>query len=181
LIGVNLCSSVVAFSEETGMKLQASRSVVVLCLSVIAGAAPKPDFSGTWVMDKDRSFSNPPGLEQTLTIVHTGDQIKLASKQKTTQGERVINETYTLDGKEAEFTPPGAQPDAKGKRNANWLADGRSIVINDKITSTSPKGPVLQQITRKWTLSTDGSTLTIDYYIDDQRGSFESKRVFVKK
>ncbi|HEY3137919.1 MAG TPA: hypothetical protein VGL29_17970, partial [Blastocatellia bacterium] len=141
----------------------------------------KPDFTGTWVMDKDRSFSNPPGLEQILTIVHTGDQIKLESRQKTAQGERVINETYTLDGKEAEFTPATAQPDAKGKRNANWLPDGRRIVINDTITSTSPKGPVVQQITRKWTLSTDGSTLTIDYYIDDQRGSFESKRVFVKK
>jgi hypothetical protein len=160
------------------MKLKVSCSVVVLSLIVVAAA--KPDFTGTWVMDKDRSFSNPPGLEQTLTVVHTGDQIKIESKQKTAQGERVINETYTLDGKEVEFTPPGAQSDAKGKRNANWLPDGR-VVINDTITSTSAKGPVVQQITRKWTLSTDGSTLTVDYYIDDQRGSFESKRVFVKK
>ena len=159
------------------MKLRVSCSV--LCLSLIALAASKPNFTGTWVMDKDRSFSNPPGLEQTLTIVHTGDQIKLESKQKTAQGERVINETYTLDGIEADFTP--AQPEAKGKRNANWLPDGRGIVINDTITSTSPKGPLVQQITRKWTLSTDGSTLTIDYYVDDQRGSFESRRVFVKK
>jgi hypothetical protein len=181
LIGVHLRSSAVAFSQEAGMKLKVNCSVVVLCLSVIAAAASKPDFTGTWVMDKDRSFSNPPGLEQILTIVHTGDQIKLESRQKTAQGERVINETYTLDGKEAEFTPATAQPDAKGKRNANWLPDGRRIVINDTITSTSPKGPVVQQITRKWTLSTDGSTLTIDYYIDDQRGSFESNRVFVKK
>lgn len=162
------------------MKLLAGCSVIVLCLSVIAIAAPKPDFSGTWVMDKDRSFSNPPGLEQTLTIVQTGDQIKLESKQKTAQGERLINETYSLDGKEAEFTPPGAQPDAKGKRSANWLPDGR-VIINDKITSTTPKGPATQEITRKWTLSADGHTLTIDYYIDDQRGSYESKRVFVKK
>lgn len=163
------------------MKLKFSCSVVVVFLSVITVAAVKPDFSGTWVMDKDRSFSNPPGLEQTLTIVHAADQIKLESKQKTTQGERVINEIYTLDGKEADFTPPGAQPDAIGKRNANWLPDGRGIVINDKTTSNSPKGPVVQQITRKWTLSIDGRTLTIDYYIDDQRGSYETKRVFVKQ
>ena len=162
------------------MTLKVSCSVGVLCLSVIAFAAGKPDFTGTWVLDKDRSFSNPPGLEQTLTIVQSGDQIKLESKQKTAQGERVINETYSLDGKEAEFTPAGSQPDAKGKRIANRLPDGR-IVINDKITSTTPKGPVNQEVTRKWTLSPDGRTLTIDYYIDDQRGSFESKRVFIKQ
>lgn len=152
----------------------------VISLSLNAVAVSKPNFSGTWVMDKDRSFSNPPGLEQTLTIVQTGDLIKLESKQKTAQGERVINETYSLDGKEAEFTPTGGQPDAKGKRSASWLPDGR-IIINDKITSTTPKGPALQEITRKWTLSADGRTLTIDYYIDDQRGSFESKRIFVKQ
>ena len=162
------------------MKLKVSCSVVVLCLFVIAVTASKPDFTGTWVMDKDRSFSNPPGFEQTLTIVHTGDQIKLESRQKTAQGERVINETYNLDGKEAEFTPAGGQPDAKGKRSAIWLPDGR-IVINDRISSSSPKGPVVQEITRKWSLSADGRTLTIDYYIDDQRGSFELKRVFVKQ
>ena len=162
------------------MKLKVSCSVVVLCLSAIILAAGKPDFTGTWVLDKDRSFSNQPGLEQTLNIVQSGDQIKLESKQKTAQGERVINETYSLDGKEAEFTPPGGQPDAKGKRTANRLPDGR-IVINDKITSTGPKGPATQEVTRKWTLSPDSRTLTIDYYIDDQRGSFESKRVFIKQ
>lgn len=152
----------------------------VISLSLVAGASVKPDFTGTWVMDKDRSFSNPPGLEQTLTIVQTGDTIKLESKQKTAQGDRVINETYTLDGKEAEFTPTGGQPDAKGKRSASWLPDGR-VIISDRITSTTPKGPATQEITRKWTLSADGRTLTIDYYIDNPNGSFESKRIFIKQ
>ena len=155
-------------------------ALIITFISLNAGALSKPDFSGTWVMDKDRSFSNPPGLEQTLTIVQTGDQIKLESRQRTAQGERVISETYSLDGKETEFTPTGGQPDAKGKRSANWLPDGR-IIINDKLSSTTPKGPATQEITRKWTLSADGRTLTIDYYLDDQRGSFESKRVFVKQ
>ncbi|MFY9556066.1 MAG: hypothetical protein WAV47_15250, partial [Blastocatellia bacterium] len=102
------------------------------------------------------------------------------SKQVTSRGEQAISETYNLDGKETEFTPPGTQ-NAKGKRKASWLPDGRGVVIEDHITSDSPKGPVVQQVTRKWTLSPDGSTLTVDYYFDDQRGSFEAKRVFVKK
>jgi len=133
-------------------------------------------------MDTNRSFSNPPGLEQTLTVVHTGDQIKVDAKIKTQQqGEQSIIEAYTLDGKETEFTPPGTQPGAKGKRKASWLPDGRGALIEDVVTSDSPNGPVTRKTMRKWTLSADGHTLTVDYYFDDQRGSFEAKRVFVKK
>jgi hypothetical protein len=156
-------------------------SITVVCLSIIASAAAKPDFSGTWVLDKDRSFSNPAGLEQTMTVVQTGDQIKVESKVKTQQGEQTINEAFSLDGKEGDFTPPAAQPGATGKRKASWLADAKHIIVEDVVTSDSPKGPVTRRVTRKWSLSPDGATLTVDYFFDDQRGSFEAKRVFVKK
>ncbi len=163
-------------------KMVISCAAAVLFLLQIALALPKPDCSGTWVMDTNRSFSNPQGLEQTLMVVHANDQIKVESKLKTRQqGEQTINETYTLDGKETEFVPPGAQPGAKGKRKAMWLPDGRGAVIEDVVTSDSPNGQVTRKTTRKWTLSPDGHTLTVDYYFDDQRGSFEAKRVFVKK
>jgi len=167
-------------SNMKTMSITVAASALTI-LGALAFATAKPNFSGTWVLDKDRSFSNPPGLEQTLTIQHNGDQIKLESKQKTQQGERVINESYTLDGKEADFSPAGAPPTAKGKRIASWLPDGRGITIDDTITTDSPKGPVVQKVTRKWTLSSDGTTLIVDYYFDDQRGSFEAKRVFSKK
>jgi len=155
--------------------------VVAGSLISIVVAATKPDFSGTWVMDTNRSFSNPPGLEQTLIVVHTGDQIKLETKIKTQQGEQNISEVYNLNGVEADFTPPGAQPNAKGKRKAAWLPDGQRIIIEDVVTADSPNGPVTRKTTRKWTLAPDGKTLTVDYYFDDQRGSFEAKRVFAKK
>lgn len=157
-------------------------SFMFLGLAQIALALPKPDFTGSWVLDKNRSFSNPPGLEQTLNIVQTGDEIKLDSKVVTARGEQAINESYTLDGKEREFTPSGGQPGAKGKRTATWLPDGRRVLISDEIISDSPNGPVTQKIARKWTLSTDGSTLTVDYFFDNPGGvAYEAKRVFVKK
>src|SRR5215471_1857669 len=130
------------------MKFKASCFVILLCISQsvisqnVGAAVSKPDFSGTWVLDKDRSFSNPAGLEQTMVIVHTGDRIQLDSKIKTAaRGETQVSELYVLDGKEADFTPSGGQPDAKGKRDAHWLPDGRGIVINDRTTTSSPKGP----------------------------------------
>lgn len=162
------------------MKTKMSCALILLCISLRVAAATKPDFSGTWVLDKDRSFSNPAGLEQTMMVAQTGDQIKVESKVKTQQGEQTINEGFSLDGKEADFTPPAAQPGATGKRKASWLADGKYFIVEDVVTSDSPKGPVTHRVTRKWSLSPDGGTLTVDYYFDDQRGSFEAKRVFVK-
>ena len=95
-----------------------SCALTVVCLLQITAAMSKTDFSGAWVLDKNRSFSNPAGLEQTLNVVHTGDQIKLDTKVVTARGEQAIIETYTLDGKETSFTPSGGQPGAKGKRTA---------------------------------------------------------------
>jgi hypothetical protein len=116
-----------------------------------------------------------------MTITHNGEQITLVGKQKTARGENDLNESYTIDGKQTDFTPPNP-PNAKGKRKASWLPNNKGILIEDEIVSTSPEGQeVTQQITRKWQLSPDGSTLTIDYYFDGPRGSFESKRVFVRK
>jgi hypothetical protein len=152
-------------------------SVILIALSAPVICFASPDYSGKWALDKDRSFSNPPGLEQTMTITQTGDQIKMDAHLKTAGGgEQEVNEIYTLDGKEVEFTPK-APPNAKGKRKAAWHPNGQGIVIEDEITV---EGKIVNRITRKWMLSADGKRLTIDYYIDDQKMSYESKRVFTK-
>jgi hypothetical protein len=153
----------------------------ILNFGGFAFAAEKPNFTGTWVFDQNKSYGFPQGLEQTMTITHTGDQIKLEARQKSVRGEFDFNESYTLDAKEGEFTPQQQGPDAKGKRKAYWLPNNKGILIEDTITTNSPEGPKTQLITRKWLLSPDGQTLTVDYYFDGPRGSFESKRVFVKK
>ena len=58
------------------MKLKLALSAVAGLVCVFAClAAPKPNFSGVWVLDKNKSFSNPPGLDQTMTIEHVCDQI----------------------------------------------------------------------------------------------------------
>lgn len=162
------------------MKLSKSLACLVLLTGAFSFAAEKTNFSGTWVLDKDRSFSTQPGLEQTMTITHQGDSLKLVGKQKSARGEVDLNESYGLDGKQSDFTPLNP-PNAKGKRKAYWLPNAKGIIVEDEITSDSPNGPATQLITRKWRLSPDGSVLTIDYFIDNARGSFESKRVFVRK
>ena len=100
----------------------------------IAVAFQKPNFSGKWELDKIKSFSNPPGLEQSATITQTGEQITFDTKVKTGNNpEQKLTETYTLDGKETEFKP-AQPPNAAGKRTASWLPNGRGVLIKDEIS-----------------------------------------------
>ncbi|HKE04255.1 MAG TPA: hypothetical protein VKE91_09355 [Blastocatellia bacterium] len=159
------------------MRLKTSLACLALLLFVsIAGSAgEKVNLSGTWKLDQDKSFSNGPEFDQTMTITHSGEKVKLDAKQKSPRGEVAINEEYTLDGRETEFTPQ-SPPNAKGKRKATWLANGRGILVEDEIND----GQATRRVTRKLTLSSDGKTLIVDLFIDDSRGSFELKRVYNK-
>ena len=159
------------------LKITLSLFVVMLVATVISFAGGKADFSGTWKLEKDKSFSNPAGLEQTLVITQKSDQITLDTYLKTTRGgAQKLTEVYSLDGKDTDFAPP-QPPNAKGKRKASWLPNGQGIMIEDVV---SVEGKVISQTTRKWTLSADGKTLTVDYFIDVQQGAYEAKRVFTK-
>jgi hypothetical protein len=154
----------------------------IMALSVIALAATKPNFSGTWTMDRARSFGLPGNMTQILTITHKDEQIQLETKLIQPGNERVVKDTYVLDGKEHEFTPqtPPNAPPAKGKRTAVWLPGDKGIQVTEVTTSETDKGTVTNQVVRKWTISGQGE-LIIDMYIDNQNGSFEAKRIFTKQ
>jgi hypothetical protein len=145
-------------------------------------AVQKPDFSGTWVLDKSKSDGLPPGMEQTLKIVQTGDKIDAETKIVSPQGEQTLNSSYILDGKEREVVLPGPMPGvtAKGKQTANWSADGTALGSEDVGTFDTPYGAVTIKTKRKWRLSVDGQTLTIELSREGPM-SMQSKRVFVRK
>src|SRR6476646_2626957 len=94
--------------------------IAIVGVSAVALAATKPNFSGTWAMDRARSFGLPRDMNQTLVVVHKDDQIELETKLIQPNNERTLKDIYILDGKEHEFTPqaPPNQPPAKGKRTA---------------------------------------------------------------
>jgi hypothetical protein len=160
-------------------------AAALLMLGLFAIAAQKPNFSGTWTMDRSRSFGLPGNMQQSMTVNQTGDQLDVETKLIQPDNERTVKDSYTLDGKEREFTPqvppnaPSNAPPPKGKRTGNWLPNGKGIVVSEVTTTESPKGPVTNQLTRKWTLSSEGE-LIIDMYIDNPNGSFETKRIFKK-
>src|ERR1041385_1965225 len=102
--------------------------VAMLLAMCVSAASAKADFNGTWALDKSNSEGLPPGMDQTMTVVQTGDKLMLETKLITQEGERVVSDLYMLDGKEAEFTPKAPNGQAgKGKRTAKWAADGNGI------------------------------------------------------
>jgi len=157
-------------------------TAAILVLSVIALAAAKPNYTGTWTMDRARSFGLPADMTQTLTITQKDDRIELETKLIQPNNERTIKDTYVLDGKEYDFTPlvPPNQPPATGKRTAVWLPGERGIQVTDVTTAETPKGPVKTQTVRKWTISSQGE-LVIDMYVDNPNVSYEAKRIFIKQ
>jgi hypothetical protein len=150
------------------------------------GANPKPDFSGVWVMDRDRSLGQPANVKQSMTVTQAEDQITVETKLNLPDSERIVKDVYVLDGKEYDFTPPlpltapPNTPPAKGKRTVNWLSNGAGILVTEAITNETPKGPATTQIMRKWTFTGDGE-LTITNFVDTPTVSYESKRIFLKK
>ena len=157
-------------------------AAAMMTLSLIAFAAAKPDFGGTWTMDRGRSFGLPGDMNQTLTIVQKEDQIEVETKLIQPNNERTIKDTYILDGKEHDFTPqvPPNAPPTKGKRTAVWLPGDRGLQVTDVTTQETSKGPVQTQTMRKLTISSQGE-LVIDMYIDNPNVSYEAKRIFIKK
>ena len=154
----------------------------IMALAFVAFAATKPDFNGTWTMDRARSFGLPPDMNQTLIVTQKDDQIEVETKLIQPNNERSVKDTYILDGKEHEFTPqtPPNQPPAKGKRTVTWLPGDRGLQITDVTTAETPKGPVTMQNVRKWTISGQGE-LVIDMYVDNPNVSYEAKRIFKKQ
>ena len=159
-----------------------SITAAIIVLSVLALAAAKPNFSGTWSMDRARSFGLPADMNQTLTITQKDDRIELETKLIQPNNERSVKDTYVLDGKEYDFTPlvPPNQPPATGKRTAIWLPGDRGIQVTDVTTAETPKGPVKTQTVRKWTISGQGE-LVVDMYVDNPNNSYEAKRIFIKQ
>ena len=163
-----------------------SASVIVLAVCLVAIAEPKPNFSGVWVMDRSRTFGQPPNMQQTMAVTQTEDRIEVETRLIQADTERTVKDNYVLDGKEYEFTPPipantpPNTPPQKGKRKANWLPNGNGILVNEEITIETPKGPAITQLMRKWIFTGEGE-LTITTFVDAPDRSYESKRIFLKK
>ena len=158
-------------------------SVVMLVLFTSVSAAAKADFSGTWVLDKSRSEGLPPGMDQTMTVTQKGDRVDIETKVVAEQGEQVVKDSYVLDGKETQFTPPvlNGGSGRGGKRTSKPTAEGNGFDVAEEATIDGAEGEATIKGTRRWRLSADGKTLTIEMALESEKGAIATKRVLGKK
>lgn len=159
---------------------------IIVALSTVAVAADpkKPDFSGTWELDTEKSEGVPPGMKQTMSVKQSGDRVDVETKVSGPQGERTINDLYSLDAKPTEFTPAiisGPKP-KKGTRTSKWSTEGNGFDATEEATVESDEGGTdTLKGKRTWRLSADGKLLTVEMHLEGGPGPMKSTRVFVKK
>jgi hypothetical protein len=155
------------------MKKMMSTLFVIAAATGMALAADKPDFSGSWKMDADKSVFGPmpPPTSLTRKIDHKDPAISVEEARSGAQGDMNMSMKYSTDGKETTNSLMGN--DVKSK--AVW--EGKTLVI----TSAANFGGADVKLTDKWTLAEDGKTLTDVQAISAPQGDFELTWVLVKQ
>ena len=175
-------------------------AVLTLFVMAVSVSAQRASFSGTWTLDVAKSKLGERNMieSQTLTVVQTDKDIKITSATKRTPppagapggggpggrpggggGMGESSMTYTLDGKEVTIqqeTPNGATPvrmTAKSDGGKLWLSNSR--------TFNTPNGEITATTKETWSLSADGTTLTVDRESTSPRGTNSTQSVYTRK
>ncbi len=150
--------------------------ILISTLFLIAGmalAADKPDFSGNWKLDPDKSSFGPLPTPDSMTrkIEHNDPNLSYNETRTGPDGDQNMMIKYSTDGKEVTNSMMGN--DIKSK--ASW--DGNALVI----TGTANIGGGDVKLSDRWTLSDDGKTLTDALNISAPQGEFKITYVLVKQ
>jgi hypothetical protein len=187
------------------------RSIIALGLGLgwlgLGWAVPaeaKPSFSGTWVLDRQRSEtrrlpdaegagqSDPEkkpaeagaaaaetqeaaSFDVTIVIEQSEAQLKLTRTVSEGADQRSNSTLFDLSGKESTETGPrGATVVSK----ASW--DGDKLVLKSTRTRKARQKEMSIEQTQVWSLSEDGKTLTIEMSFKGPRREQKRKMVYAK-
>jgi len=146
-----------------------------------APAAAKPNFSGTWKINLDKSeFGQvPPPTSETNVITQTGNDIKIAITSDGDRGKEVYTTPFTIGAGETPL-PKDSFPDSAEFKILSSKGEWHdtALVVTQKITYQDSPGV----ITSTLTLSPDGKQLTKSTLISlDTMGDFDTKTFFDKQ
>ncbi|HZT38057.1 MAG TPA: hypothetical protein VFA28_09165 [Bryobacteraceae bacterium] len=147
--------------------------VPALAVGLAGQAFAKPNFTGDWKLNADKSNFGPipPPTAMTLNIEHSDPNLKILTKQSGAQGDMEYEAKYTTDGKES----VNKFGEAEAKSVVNWDGDA---LVND--TKLSINGNEIT-IKSKWTLSEDGKVLTNNAHLVSPQGELDMTQVFEKQ
>ena len=155
------------------MKKLMATLFVIAAAAGLAVAADKPNFSGDWKMDADKSTFGPlpPPTSMTSKIDHKDPDLSIVMVRNGEEGEETMTFKYSTDGKETTITLRGNDM----KSTAAW--EGKTLVTS----SNGDFGGAEIKLSIKYSLSDDGKTLTQAWNISAPQGDFEMTYVLVKQ
>lgn len=153
---------------------------VLFALIAVVAYAASPDFSGKWVINKEKSNfrfgPDGPTPDVTMTIEQAADSIKVKTHMSTERGDFDRDYTLTPDGQTREMPWFMNRP---AKVTAKW--DGTALVLDSVQEMQGGQMEGTMKTTERWELSADGKTLTIASKMQGPMGEFDSKRVMEKQ
>ncbi|HEX8846042.1 MAG TPA: hypothetical protein VF791_15430 [Pyrinomonadaceae bacterium] len=181
-------------SETSEKKISADVAASQQIVQPSANASPMPSqtisaapsttdkFSGIWVLDPARSEGLSSGRNQVMTVTQTENVIQVKTELTNERGEQTVTDGYTLNGQETDFFAQASSGGIlKGRRVARWTTDRMGIEVNERSIIDTPSGLIPLETARRWTISADGKSLTIEMTVKGPRGTQQNKRLFVRK
>ena len=160
-------------------------------------AQDKPDFSGTWKLDKEKSQLPDAGqsrrrtpLPDNLTIIQKGENISIESVYIIQEDERKIAMEIEIGGESKKIesammfgrrsADAGQRPAPTTIAKADWDEYGKSIVIIEDTNATFGERSFSFKTTSTYSLSANDKILNINRIRSSQRGDREYKLVYNK-
>ena len=145
--------------------------MVFLCAALV-GAQTRPDLSGTWKQNMEKSATKSSWLKSYVNKIETQQaNLKVTTTMVSDRGERTFDRTFVI-----------------GKENNNKDQDGDEYATNVKwdgnalVFETVEKEHDATLTTKEtWTLSDDGKTLTKTIHRSGPRGDSDQKYVLEKQ
>lgn len=167
-----LCGSLVSAQTPTQAPVPAPPTV--------QAPAAKPDLSGTWTLNLEKSNFDqvPPPQDEIIVFSHTGSTYSIATSSDNERGKEVYTLPFATDGSETP-TPKDTFSDTATLQYLSTKGEwqGGSLVLTQKITYQGGAGTLKST----FTLSPDGKTLTRMMHISVDQGEFDTTSVFDKQ
>lgn len=144
----------------------------MLLAATAVTAADKPNFSGDWKLNIEKSTFGPmpAPTSQVMTIEHKDPEVVSTTKQDGAEGESTITVKYKTDGTETANEIRGAQAKTVGK----W--EGDALVVTTKLDFQGMDITLANSMK----LATDGKTMNAVSKITTPQGEFEMTYLYDK-
>src|SRR5260370_33777302 len=146
--------------------------LALLALPLSGADGPKPDFTGDWKMNAEKSdFGQlPRPLAYERRVDHKDPLIRMVARQSTQMGEQTVVASMRTDGVQT----------TNGTRTGDTRTTGRWQGRDLELTTTKQVDGG-EAVTRElWSLSGDGKTLISTTQLKTPRGEFHVKMVLEK-